>query len=240
MRNDNRLRAGDDGNAVVASQRIGHHRRGEVFLHSQRLAIDRERILRRPSALRDRHMAVVGLLKSVFVHLPCGHQRIDAVRAAVAERREMFARRDVVIRGDLGVTAEPGGIARHNQDRRGRTGLDPAQRVAEHVHGRRAAVGVLQQPAQRQAETPGEIDGGIGRQRERRHRHALDFAGIDLRVLQCCNDRVADESVRRLSWLRTPNIGRLADADDGSIHGHRNSGWLSFTANKVVVDTTSR
>ena len=184
-------------------------------------------------------MAVVGLLQSVFVHLPCGHQRIDAVGPAVAERREIVARGDVVVRGDLGVAAEPGGVAGHNQNRRRRAGLDPAQRVAEHVHRRRAAVGVLQQPAQRQAKAPGEIDGGIGCQRERRHRHALNLAGVDLRILQCRNDRVANEGVGRLSGLWTAHIGRLPNADDGRVHGHRNSGWLGFTAN-VVVGITSR
>ena len=96
----------------------------------------------------------------------------------------------------------------------------PAQRVPQHVHGGRAAIGVLQQPAQRQAELPGEIDGGIGRERERCHRHAVDVAGVEPGVRERRDDGVADEGVGRLPRLRPARIGRLSHADDGGVHAH--------------------
>jgi hypothetical protein len=57
-----------------------------------------------------------------------------------------------------------------------------AQRVPEHVHGGRTAVGILDEPAQRQAELPGDIHGGIGRERERSERHPVDLARVDLGI----------------------------------------------------------
>ena len=143
MRDDDGLRARDHRHAVVARQRIGHQRRGEIFLHGHRRAIDGVRIVGGPGALRDGELAVVGFLQPVVLHLPAGHQRIDAVRPAVTERREVLLRHDVEVRGDLGVAGEPGGVAAHDQDRRRGAAFDAAQRVPEHVHGGGAAIGIL-------------------------------------------------------------------------------------------------
>ena len=127
----------------------------------------------------------------------------------------MIARHDIEARRDPSVAREPGGVAADHQDHVGRVAFDRAPRVAEHVHGRAAAVGVLQQPAQRKAELPGEVHCGVGREREGGDRHALHVARIELCVGERRHHGVAHESVDGLMRLRMPHIGRLADADDG-------------------------
>ncbi len=217
---DQRLGARHHRHAVVAAKRIGDHRRSEILLHGQRRAIDRVRILAGPAPLRDGDVAVVGFLQAVGLDLARGDQRIDAVRPAVAERRQVLLRHGVVVRRDLGVAGQPGGVAAEHQDGLGRAALDAAERMAEHVHRRRAAVGVLQNPAQRQAELPGEVDGGVGGERERRHRQALDVGRAEAGIVQRRHHGVAHEMQRGLSRLRTPRVGRLADADDGGVFEH--------------------
>ena len=137
-RHDDRLRARNHRHAVVARQRIGDQGRGEILLHRQRRAIDRVRILRRPFALRDGDVAVVGFLQAVFLDLAARDQRIDAVRPAVAERREMLLRRGVVVRGDLGVAGKARRVAAEHEHHVGRAGLDGAERIAEHAHAGRS------------------------------------------------------------------------------------------------------
>ena len=220
MGDDDSLRARDHWHAVVARQRVGDQRRGEVVLHGHRCAVHGVGIVRRPGALRDGELAVIGFLQAVRLHLPAGHQRIDAVRPAVAERRQVQLGRDVEIGRHLGVAAEPGGIAARHQDHRGGAGFDGAQRVPQHVHGGGAAVGVLDEPAQRQAKLPGEIDGGVRRERERGDRHPVDLARVDRGVHERGDDCVANEGMRRLSRLRPARIGRLSYADDGGIRVH--------------------
>ena len=44
--------------------------------------------------------------------------------------------------------------------------------------------------------------------------------GVDLRVFQRGDDRVADEGMGRLSRIRAAGIGRLPYADDGGVRLH--------------------
>ena len=212
------LRAGDHRHAVVARQRIGHQGCREVFVHGHRRAVDGIWIFCRPLALGDGDVAVVGFLQAVFPHLPRRHQRVDAVRAAVPERRQVQLRDDVEVRRHLGVAAKAGGVAADHQHDRGGAGLDRAHRMPEHVHGRGAAIGVLHQPAQLEAELPGEVDRGVGRQRERRRREAVHLARAQVGVLERRHRGVANEGVRGLSRLGTTRVDRLTDADDGGVH----------------------
>ena len=149
MSDDDGLRARDHRHAVVARQRVGDQRRGEIVLHGHRGAVHGVGVVRRPCALRDGEVAVIGFLQAVRLHLPAGHQRVDAVRPAVAERRQVQLGHDVEIGGHLGIAAQPGGIPAGHQDHRRGASLDGAQRVPQHVHGGGAAVGVLDEPAQR-------------------------------------------------------------------------------------------
>jgi hypothetical protein len=138
----------------------------------------------------------------------------------VAERREMLLRHGVEVGRHLGVAGEPGGIAADQQDRRRIAALHGAQRIAEHADRRRAAVGVLRQPAQRKPELPGQIDSGVGRERKRRNRHALNVPGVQLGVLERRHNRIAHEGQRALARLRPPRVGRLADAKNGGVLEH--------------------
>jgi hypothetical protein len=92
--------------------------------------------------------------------------------------------------------------------------------VAQHVHRRAAAVGVLQNPAERQAELPGQINRGVGGKRERGYGQALDVGRAEAGIVQRRHHGVAHEMQRGLSGLGTPRVGRLADADDGGVVKH--------------------
>jgi hypothetical protein len=177
-------------------------------------------VVRRPFALGNGDVTVVGFFQMVFFHLPARDQRIDAVGAAMPERRQMLLRHSVEVRGNLGVARDSRGVTADHQDHVRSAGLHCAQRIAEHVHGRGAAVGILRQPAQRQAELPGQIHRGVRSERKRSHRHALDVLGGDAGVLQRRHDRIAHEGLRGLARLRPPRVGRLADPDDGGVVEH--------------------
>lgn len=67
--------------------------------------------------------------------------------------------------------------------------------------------------------SPGEIDGGVRRERERGDRHPVDLARGDLDVCERGDDRVADEGMCRLSRPRPARVGLLSYADDCGIRG---------------------
>ena len=95
MGKDDCLAAGDDRNAIETAERIDDHRRGQIVLHRHRIAVDGKGIALCPCALRDRHMTIVCLLKSVGFHLPGGQKGVCGVRSTIAERgghEELIAR----------------------------------------------------------------------------------------------------------------------------------------------------
>ena len=80
--------------------------------------------------------------------------------------RQMIARRGVEIGRDLRVTRKSGRITAHHENHVRRADLDTTQRVAEHVHRGRTAIGVLHQPAQRQTHAPSEVHRCVRRKGE--------------------------------------------------------------------------
>ena len=222
MRHDDRLRARDHRHAVVARQRIGDHRRGEILLHGQRRAIDRVRIFRRPCALRDGDVAVVGFLQAVFLHLAAGDQRIDAVRPAVAERRQMLLRRGVVVRRDLGVAGEAGGIAAEHEDRR-------RPRRSRRARSAWPSMFIADEPplvsctSQRSDRPSFQARSTAASGASENDATAMPWMSLARRgraSFERRHHRVAHEMQRGLARLRTPRVGRLADADDGGVVEH--------------------
>ena len=138
----------------------------------------------------------------------------------MAERSQMQLGYGVEIGGDPGVAAESRGIPADHENDGGGGAFHCAHGVAEHVHGGGAAVGILQQPAQGQAELPGKVDRRVGRERKGSNGQPIDFAGCDLRVRQRGDHRVAHEGLRALPSLRPPDIGGLPHANNGGVYVH--------------------
>ena len=219
-RDDQRVRARHDRDAVEPAERIGDERRGEVVLGGQRVAVDGARIAAGPGALGDDEPPVVGALQAVGAHVALREQGEERIGAAERDRREVVARGDVVLVHELRERVwrktSPATSRMHE--------ASPAAtaRVACWSMSMPAAppVAAVHQPAEAEAESDREVDRVVGRERERRDPESVDRTRFEACVAQSAPRRVREHLGRRQPGRRVARIGRLRCSDDRGVARH--------------------